>query len=204
MYKVFFNNRVVYLSEEAPVKGSEPERAVLAFESRAGLQVLLDDFSKNEQLQELHLFHPDMEELSSAFNSCFKNIHAGGGVVLNYRGEFLAIKRNGIWDLPKGKMEKGEDFRSTALREVEEETGLTGLEIKGLLLSTYHTYPLKRRMALKETQWFEMLYRGETEPLLQAEEGITDYQWVVPGLAGFIAENTYASILDVLKLRHLL
>ncbi len=204
MYKVFYNDRVAYLKEEAPEGIAGPGTLVIAYEDRDELQVLLDDFSENEQVQELFLFHPDMQELTAAFTSCFKCINAGGGVVLNEKGEFMAIKRNGIWDLPKGKMEKGEDFENTALREVEEECGLKGLEIQGLLLSTFHTYPLGDRMVLKETQWFEMQWKGEGKPLLQAEEGITDYRWVEPGETGFIRKNSYASILDVLKIRSLL
>ena len=33
----------------------------------------------------------------------------------------------GHWDLPKGKLEKGESFIQTALRELKEETGLTAV-----------------------------------------------------------------------------
>jgi 8-oxo-dGTP pyrophosphatase MutT (NUDIX family) len=204
VYKVFYDDRVVRLSEDAPEGIARPGTLVIAYEDQAELQVLLDDFSENEQVQELHLFHPDLELLREAFSSCFKCINAGGGVVLNDHGEFLAIKRNGVWDLPKGKMEKGEDFKTTALREVEEECGLSGLELKDLLLSTFHTYPLRDRMVLKETQWFEMHWQGKGDPVLQEEEGITNYRWVKPGETGFIRNNSYASILDVLKLKQLL
>lgn len=204
MYKIFYNDRVVCLEEEAPKGIVRPGTLAIAYEDPEELKVLLDDFSENDQVQELHLFHPDLQELKEAFTGCFKCINAGGGVVLNDEGEFLAIKRNGVWDLPKGKMEKGEDFKTTALREVEEECGLGGLELKEFLQSTFHTYPLKDKMVLKETQWFEMLWKGKGEPILQEEEGITSYRWVKPGKADFLKENTYASILDVLMLRSLL
>ena len=204
MYKVFFDDRVVYLSERAPDGRAGTARSFMEFQGRPELGTLLDSFASNDQLQELHVFHKDLAELSAAFISCFKFIEAGGGVVLNEKGEFLAIERNGVWDLPKGKMEKGEDFETTALREVEEETGLAGLELSGLLLSTFHTYPLKGKMILKETRWFEMLQAGGGEPVLQAEEGITAYRWVKPGNTGFIRKNTYASILDVLRVKKLL
>ena len=176
----------------------------MEFQGQPELGELLDKFAKNDQLQVLHIFHEDMAELTAAFISCFKCINAGGGVVVNERGEFLVIERNGVWDLPKGKMEKGEDFETTALREVEEETGLTGLELSGLLLSTFHTYPHKGKMILKETRWFEMHQVGGGKPVLQAEEGITAYRWVKPGNTAFIRKNTYASILDVLILKKLL
>ncbi len=204
MYKVFFDDRVVYLSERAPDDRTGTAQTIMEFKGQPELGELLDKFANNDQLLELHIFHKDMAELTAAFTSCFKCIHAGGGVVLNEKGEFLVIERNGVWDLPKGKMEKGEDFETTALREVEEETGLTGLEVSGLLLSTFHTYPLKGKMILKETRWFEMLQVGEGKPVLQAEEGITAYRWVKPGNTDFIRKNTYASILDVLRLKKIL
>ncbi len=72
------------------------------------------------------------------------------------------------------------------------------------LLSTYHTYVSKGDRVLKKTKWFEMNYGGESEPELQGKEGITDYRWVKPGQTGFIRENSYASILDVLYMKNLL
>jgi len=204
MYKIFFQDRFVILSEGIPPLGAGHGRAIEAYHNQAQLKELLENFSSKEQFQVLFIYHPDMTELSHAFSSCFKSINAGGGVVLNEKGEFLAIKRNGIWDLPKGKMKKGEDFETTALREVEEETGLSGLKTVGLLLSTFHTYPLKDQMILKETQWFEMRWNGSGKPVLQSEEGITDFRWVKPGECDFIKQNSYASILDVLNFRKLL
>ena len=204
MYKVFFEDRVVFLSERVPDREAGPGQVYKGFQSKSKLKGLLENFSLNEQVREMHIFHPDLEKLSDAFTSCFKCISAGGGLVLNRKGEFLVIERNGVWDLPKGKMEKDEDFETTALREVEEETGLTGLETLGLLLSTFHTYPLKGRMVLKETQWFEMHWNSNGNPVLQSDEGITDFRWVKPGETGFIQRKTYASILDVLSLKNLL
>lgn len=204
MYKVFYNDRVVYLKEGKASGQNVAGKLFSTYQNTSALRHLLEEFRENEQITELHLYNPEMEGLAKAFQSCFKCISAGGGVVLNEKGEFLVIERNGVWDLPKGKMEKGEDFETTALREVEEETGLRGLEIQGLLLSTFHTYPLKGLMVLKETRWFEMLWTGSGKPVLQSEEGISDYRWVKPGEGGFIQKNTYASILDVLRLRYLL
>jgi 8-oxo-dGTP pyrophosphatase MutT (NUDIX family) len=204
MYKIFFQDRFVILSEELPPGKAGHGQVFKAFQNQSELKELLENFTDEKKVQVLFIYHPDLAELSHAFSTCFKGINAGGGVVLNEKGEFLAIKRNGVWDLPKGKMEKGEDFETTALREVEEECGLIGLEALGLLLSTFHTYPLKGRMILKETQWFEMRWRGSGKPVLQSEEGITDFRWVKPGECDFIKQNSYASILDVLKVRNLL
>ena len=194
----------MFLCEKAPGHKAGPGQAFSEFQNQAELQKLLDNFSSNEQMKELYIVHPDIGLLSEAFKSCFECLRAGGGLVLNEKGEFLVIERNGVWDLPKGKMEKGEDFETTALREVREETGLRGLVPAGLLLSTFHTYPLRGRTILKETRWFEMLWKGAGNLQLQAEEGITAYRWVKPGETAFLQENTYASILDVLGLKKLL
>ena len=123
---------------------------------------------------------------------------------MNEKGEFLVMLRNGIWDLPKGKLEKKESFESAALREVEEETGLDQLIIKQPVLSTYHTYQEKDNMILKKTKWYEMSYTGDKVPVPEVEENITETRWVTPGNTDFIRKNTYPSVLDVLYLRDLL
>ena len=69
---------------------------------------------------------PDV--LSAALCRTFVLAPAAGGVVLS-DGCFAAIQRHGIPDLPKGHVEEGEEVSTAALREVEEETGLTGLSI---------------------------------------------------------------------------
>ena len=53
----------------------------------------------------------------------------GGGVVLDACGRLLLVRRGhdphaGRWSLPSGRCESGEDPRTAAEREVEEETGL--------------------------------------------------------------------------------
>jgi hypothetical protein len=74
-----------------------------------------------------------------------------------------------------------------------------------LLISTFHTYPLAgNKTALKETQWFDLEYQGHSAPRLQAEEGITSYRWIKPGMADYVAGKTYASIRDVLRLKEIL
>jgi len=195
MYKIFFGDRYLSLGEE----GSE--NALNYGEMAPKLCEILEDFAGDEQQDRLQLVHSDPEELRKAVRSCFRCIDAGGGVVFNREGEFLAIERNGLWDLPKGKLDEGEDFEQAALREVEEETGLRDVELGHLLTSSFHTYKMKDRWILKETCWFEMNWYGSGDPVLQAEEGITDYRWVDPGKMDFILEHTYASIRDVLRVR---
>ena len=52
----------------------------------------------------------------------------------------LAGERLGVWDLPKGKVEKSEDIEQAAVREVQEECGLVDVRLVAPLTSTWHTY----------------------------------------------------------------
>jgi 8-oxo-dGTP pyrophosphatase MutT (NUDIX family) len=124
--------------------------------------------------------------------------------VIRPDGRFLVMKRDGIWDLPKGKLDPQESSEEAALREVQEETGLKELEIVQPILSTFHTYQITRDMNLKKTKWYEMKYTGNATPVPQAEENITEIVWVEPGKTDFIRKNTYPSVLDVLYIRDLL
>ena len=204
MYKVFFDDRTVFFGDDFSRAFVKHKGLFYKYNNFIELNELVGFFDSLNQIKNLYILHDNILLVFEEFKSCFNFMEAGGGVVMNARGEFLMIYRNGIWDLPKGKLEKGEDFQAAALREVEEETGLPGLEVVEPLVSTYHTYHLKKERVLKKTKWFEMLYQGSAEPKLQAREGITDYRWVVPGNTGFIRENSYASILDVLFMRELL
>ena len=60
-------------------------------------------------------------------------IQAAGGLVNNEKDEILMIFRRGKWDLPKGKLDKGETLEECAVREVEEETGLKKLQLTSTL-----------------------------------------------------------------------
>ncbi|MCK5136037.1 MAG: NUDIX domain-containing protein [Bacteroidales bacterium] len=203
MYKVFFKDRTVYFGDDFSRAFGKNKGLFYRFNNIQELHGLVNAFYSMDQIRNLYIFHEDMLMLIEEFKSCFTVIEAGGGVVMNSRGEFLVIKRNGVWDLPKGKLEKGEDFETAALREVEEETGLQGLERGQPIISTYHTYQLSDERILKKTRWFDMHYPGDKEPRLQAEEGITKSRWVKPGSTDFIRKNTYPSILDVLYIRKL-
>ena len=204
MYKVFFNDRTVYFGDDFTRAFVKHKGLFYKYSSYLELSELVGLFAALNQINNLYILHDDIVSVFEEFKACFTNIEAGGGLVLNNSGQFLVIQRNGVWDLPKGKLEKGEDFKSAALREVEEETGLQGLELKEPLISTYHTYVLKGEWVLKKTKWFEMHYPGKKKPVLQSKEGITGYRWATPGDTGFIRENSYGSILDVLFMRNLL
>ena len=125
-------------------------------------------------------------------------IDAGGGMVKNTKGEYLFIYRNDKWDLPKGKIEKGEGKREGALREVQEECGIAVSEIGERICKTYHTYTYKGEVVLKRTYWYLMGYTGSEKLKPQREEGITDVRWFKKEQIDTIVKNTFPSIMDVL------
>ena len=51
-----------------------------------------------------------------------------GGVVISKKGKVLVVNQRGrSWSLPKGHIEEGEDAKTAAIREIEEETGIIRL-----------------------------------------------------------------------------
>lgn len=109
-----------------------------------------------------------------------ERIRAAGGYVLRSREgrtELLLMRRRGTWDLPKGTVESGEALRTTARREVSEETGLTDLTVLADLGRTVHGYYRDDRFWVKTTAWYAMRAGGGTlRP--QQEEQIEQLEWV--------------------------
>ncbi|MCF8226764.1 MAG: NUDIX domain-containing protein [Bacteroidales bacterium] len=205
MYKVFFKDRTVYFGDNFSKVFGRNSGLFYKYANIQELTELLGAFNQLQRINKLFIIHNDILNLFDEFRACFDYVEAAGGLVIRPDGKFLIMERDGIWDLPKGKLEPGEEMRDAALREVEEETGLSDLEIIRPVLSTHHTYEInKKEMILKKTKWFEMSYTGDQDPVPQKEENITDIRWVDPGNVDFIRRNTYPSVLDVLYIRDLL
>ncbi len=137
----------------------------------------LEMLKSNEVIRGLILITDDLPQLWHDFTTQFKKIEAAGGLVQNDRGESLMIFRNEKWDLPKGKLEKGETIEEGALREVEEECGVEDLRLGNHIVDTYHVYPYKGNEVLKRTYWYEM-QSNQLEFVPQEEEGITRVLWM--------------------------
>jgi len=134
-----------------------------------------------------------------SFCADYSLIEAAGGLVYNSDNQLLMIFRNGKWDLPKGKLEIDENIKECAIREVEEECGISGLSIINALKDTYHTYEINGKKILKRTFWFVMNsnYKGNLIP--QTEEGITKVIWVDKQDIAEKLENSFGNINELLK-----
>lgn len=108
-------------------------------------------------------------------------VRAAGCVIQDDGGNMLLIRRNGRWDLPKGKVEQGETLLAAAARESCEETGLKVFADEPFVRKTYHVYNLYGGWHLKQTSWFRG-YCSHESPAghPQQEEGITEVVWVSP------------------------
>ena len=145
-------------------------------------------------LKGVYLIGNKKDKLLKKFLKKLPNVVAGGGKVLNKKGEILFIYRNDKWDLPKGKVEGKESIEETSLREVEEETNVKGLKIVKPLETTYHIFKRNGRHKIKITYWFEMTsdFKGKLEP--QENEGITKVEWLNAAQTIEAMENSYANI----------
>lgn len=134
------------------------------------------------------------------FKQKLKLIYAAGGIVWNEHEQILMIKRRGFWDLPKGKHEENEQLRSTAIREVQEETSVKIETASERSIVTFHCYELHGEYCLKETHWFEMSATvGEEAPIPQVEEDIEQAIWVNASDLGIYKDEMYPMIWTILE-----
>ena len=146
------------------------------------------------------VLYPDRDlPLWHVFSSRFKFVQAAGGAVQDENGRLLVIKRLGRWDLPKGKVDKGESIEAAALREVEEECGIDGLKIIRPLAVTWHTYQRNGKDHLKRTDWFLMTGSSDKQLTPQIEEDIEDVRWMTAAEVRNMKAGTYPSLVKVLE-----
>jgi ADP-ribose pyrophosphatase YjhB (NUDIX family) len=199
IYKVFFNDRVVFLSDNTILDTKIDLDNSHKFVNNSELTNKITEFKNDISIKHLYIYHDNLNELFNSFKDCFKLIDAAGGVVLNPKNEILSIKRLGKWDLPKGKVEIGENIKEAAIREVQEECGVNDIEILNELSPTYHTYILNDQHILKTTYWYTMECSDPENIKPQTEEDITEVKWIPQTNIEQIKENTYLSIIDVLN-----
>lgn len=197
MYKVFIDKSCLLFKKNEKFSTNVEEKYHPSLRSD-----LLDTFSRylsswnKEELPFIADKQP-YQRLRLFFDK-FVWIEAAGGVVKNTNlHKYLFIKRNGIWDLPKGKIEKDESAEDAAIREVEEECGLEDLSIESSLPDTYHVYHAYGKYWIKKTHWFAMK-TTQVKTIPQEEENIESAEWFDAGAVNTIINSTYPSLIDVI------
>lgn len=198
MYKVFIENITLkfiskeekHYSDELLFCESSVRDGVVALKKvisgLSGSTVTVNYICKNPQLS--------FEEYFEKYDK----IEAAGGIVKR-KSSFLFIKRNGLWDIPKGKIDEGESPEIAAVREIEEECGVRNAQIEELICCTYHTYSYKGRPTIKKTYWFALSYEGPKVEKPQLEEGITKVKWMKQHKITKVIDKTFLSIIEVIE-----
>lgn len=107
---------------------------------------------------------------------------SAGGLVYRWEKDELQVQmiqdRYGKITLPKGKMEPGETIEETALREILEETGISGRIIEAIALITYQFVHSNSGIIDKEVHYYLVEAIGGT---IQAQvEEIRGVEWLAP------------------------
>ncbi|WP_187262919.1 NUDIX hydrolase [Pontibacter beigongshangensis] len=159
--------------------------------------VRLMEVKKLKKLNSLTLVADKMKKIIVHLKDQFKIVKAAGGLVVK-DGKILMIYRLGTWDLPKGKLNKKENVKEGAMREVEEECNIQ-VEVAGKLPKTWHSYAYKGNKILKKTTWFLMNCTDDSLMKPQAEEFIEEVRWMTPNEVIQVLPEAYSSISFVVK-----
>lgn len=144
------------------------------------------------QLRSVTLVSTDYVSLTNHVRGMYKIIRAAGGLVRK-DDKVLMIYRLKKWDLPKGKIEKSENARRAAIREVEEECNVK-VRLDWKIGATWHTYTLKDKRVLKKTNWYAMSLEKGSKISPQVEEDIEEVRWMNGKGVYHALESTYRSI----------
>lgn len=199
MHKIYFEKRVIMICTPDNQILSDPNIIIFRLGESLDIHTLVDMVEYSDSLQRICIPTDDIDGTYHKVCSEFLEVNAGGGLVSNRRGDFLLISRNGLWDLPKGHQDPGEDISTTALREVQEETGIEELELRDLICITDHCYKRNGIWHLKHTWWYDMLYTNPTDLTPQREEDIAKAAWVAKSSLPPFLLSTYPSILEVFR-----
>ncbi|MDD6253088.1 MAG: NUDIX domain-containing protein [Bacteroidales bacterium] len=197
MRKIYFDKRAIVICRPEEAALSDPNAVELHPGNRSDIGPVVEMFELSDTLERIYIPSEEPELTYKYICGQFKEVNAAGGLVSNRRGDYLLIRRDGIWDLPKGHQEKGEDISVTAVREVQEETGVDNLRLGQLICVTDHCYRRDGIWHLKHTWWFQMEYDAPVDLAPQTEEDITKAAWVAKSSLPPFLKNTYPSIKEV-------
>jgi 8-oxo-dGTP pyrophosphatase MutT (NUDIX family) len=203
MYKIYINENCLVISapDKSQLSGCQNVMTIPYFSGKKSILNYIDKLEKAVGPMTIVLETKNPDQLFSDYRSLYKEIRAAGGICMNQSQEILFIERLGKWDLPKGKVDKGEKKKAAAIREVHEETGQS-CQIISKLGNTWHTYfDQQNHRILKRTTWYLMdLLDQNLEVKIQKEENITGFKWM--SATDFLQSGllTYQSITEIIEI----
>jgi ADP-ribose pyrophosphatase YjhB (NUDIX family) len=199
MYRIFHGKHRIYLTnDDSHVAKYNPDFIFKKPKEEQIKEALKVSKKATKPLKILLLGNPD--KILKKVVSEFKYQIAGGGIVENKDGKILLMKRLGKWDLPKGKLDKGETIEECSLREIEEETGATDLSVESSFAETYHTYYRNEKWIIKHTHWYIVKCKDGSKLSPQLDEDIEQVAWVDFDTIDVLKIDTYPAIRRLLKL----
>ncbi len=198
MYKIFHENKSLIFPK---IEGDTLKFDATPQESdRYDAELLCDFFPEwldDRDPGDTFIHEVGENAVVEALKTTFRMTPAAGGIVVK-DGKIVSIVRNGIPDLPKGHIEKGESPEQAALREVEEETGIDKLQIVKPLPSTWHCYFEHEEWKLKRTYWYLMESEMDLQAKPQTEEGISEVKLIGAEEIDSFLKRTFRSISEIL------
>ncbi|MEY2828569.1 MAG: hypothetical protein RIQ33_427 [Bacteroidota bacterium] len=201
---IFINEKPVMLTDDEELYFAPPAHHYKSYvyckaKTEEDIKRIITICEKDEKLETALMYHTSMDELRKMFWDLHVVSNAAGGVVLNEKNEVLLIHRKGKWDLPKGKAEANETIEQTAIREVQEETGLQDVSIHQPICVTYHTYKEADDKILKINHWYEMKASSTQALQPQTNESIHDVKWVPKNEMKNFITATYLSLQKLME-----
>lgn len=188
MYEVFFESGSIVFTADRHLHAGK----VIPVDREADLWPVFTQWRTHAHAGDLVLLSDHPSAAFRRFSLMFELIEAAGGMVFHPGGEYLFIFRKGKWDLPKGKIDEGELAEQAAIREVEEECGISGLHIRGELPAGFHVYLSPEGIwMLKKTRWFLMEVPRASPLYPQKSEDIEEARWIRPDDFSLILPNAY-------------
>jgi 8-oxo-dGTP pyrophosphatase MutT (NUDIX family) len=173
MYKVFHNSSQILVGKS--------EEFSTNYRSEVQVLSLLDwkqILSNNSMDFKTACIVLEDSESFEDFEKSFEVKVAAGAWVFSPTEQLLMIKRNGMWDIPKGHLEQGENLEECALREVQEETGILDMSLEAYLGISRHIFPHKGIWRMKVSHWYTGVAHEEQKLIPQTDEGIEEVTWV--------------------------
>jgi len=127
-------------------------------------------------------------------------IISAGGII--YRVEngknFFIIVKNPYdkWTFPKGKVEEGETWQEAAVREIQEETGITEAEILGEVGEIKFTDKSGEEV-IKKSVHFYLIRTTQVNTIINPEAHIKEIKWVEEGEV--LNHLDYPNLVDLFK-----